>query len=254
VLPVTCRIDEDTLGSLTLSSPLNEIVTLGRRMLGDDQPDKERELSDDDLDAVGEVLNLMSGAVDQVLREQVNVSLHCQPLPWWRTPEPGDNQFEEGEFLLAKGSVSVPGAPVVQLFLRLPPALLEQAAEVQGQKRNGRVLLLGLEEEVRRLLTKVLEAALMDVETLEAGAAELGEASQTVDIILMAEGDEVLDLCRQMRLANHSWTLPTVLCMREPTKDRVVDAIEAGASYVLGVPAEETTVLRVLNLASSRLE
>ncbi|MFQ5473901.1 MAG: hypothetical protein ACE5FA_13605, partial [Dehalococcoidia bacterium] len=63
VLSIVCEVEDEPLAMLSLASPLAEIATLARRMLNDQEPDKERELSDDDVDAVGEVLNLMSGAV-----------------------------------------------------------------------------------------------------------------------------------------------------------------------------------------------
>ena len=121
VLPIACEIDEELVETLTLSSPLSEIATLGRRMLGADDPDKESDLSPEDLDAIGEVLNLMSGAVDPVVREQISGNIRSRPLPWWRTPEPGDTRFEEGEFLLAKSSVAIPGAAPAAARLRRKP-------------------------------------------------------------------------------------------------------------------------------------
>jgi hypothetical protein len=38
-----------------------------------------------------------------------------------------------------------------------------------------------------------------------------------------------------------------ILCMSEPTRSRIVRAIESGASHVLRVPADEKTVLAVLS-------
>jgi CheY-like chemotaxis protein len=248
VLPVACEVDDEPLATLTISSPLNQVATLARRMLGDEEPDKERELSNDDMDAVGEVLNLMSAAVDQAVREHVSSSIRSRPLQWWRTTEPGDNQFEEGEFLLAKGSVSVPGGTAVHLCLRLAPKLLEQGSEAKSQKQPGQVLLVGLEEALQQSLTSILESARLIVHAMGPDSEEFNEICEQVDTILLS-GDDGFDMCRQLSLSNHAWSKPTILCMREPTKPKVVEAIEAGAAHVLLVPPEETTLLRVLKAA-----
>ena len=42
VLPLSVEIGKDVVGSITLSAPIEEIVVLARRMLGNDEPDKER--------------------------------------------------------------------------------------------------------------------------------------------------------------------------------------------------------------------
>ncbi len=248
VLPLACEVDEEVLATLTLCSPLAEIATLGRRMLGSEEPDKESDLGSEDLDAIGEILNLMSGAADQAIREHVNASLHCRPLPWWRTPDPGENQFEEGEFLLATGCLSGPEGRTVQLFFRFPPQLLEQGAQVEGRKRTERVLLLGLSEELQQSLRPILESARVQVEAMEPNADDIEKYGEASTIILLGDQSDDFELCRRLRLENATWAVSTILCMAEATQSRVVRAVECGASHVLRVPAEETTVLRVLNL------
>jgi chemotaxis protein CheY-P-specific phosphatase CheC len=58
VVPLTVAVDDEPIATMTLSSPLSEIVTLGRLMLGEDSK-KEDELDADDLDAISEILNLI---------------------------------------------------------------------------------------------------------------------------------------------------------------------------------------------------
>ncbi len=252
VLPLACEVGEEVLATLTLCSPLAEIATLGRRMLGSEQPDKESDLGSEDLDAIGEVLNLMSGAADQAIREHVNASLHCRPLPWWRTPDPGDNQFEEGEFLLATGCLSGPEGRTVQLFFRFSPQLLVQGTQAKSSKRSERVLLLGLSEELQQSLRPILESARLQVEVVEPNAYDIEKLGKANTVILLGDQNDDFELCRRLRLKNATWTVTTILCMAEPTHRRVVRAIECGASHVLGMPAEETTVLRVLNLVKPK--
>jgi len=255
VLPIACEMGEKSLATLSLACPLADIATLARRTLADEEPDKERELSDDELDAVGEVLNSMSGAVDQVIREHVNEDLHCRPLPWWRTPDPGDNQFEEGEFQLAKGSLSVSGGQTIQLFFRFPPRILEQDAQAKSSKRSERVLLLGFSEELCQSLGSILESARMRVETIDPAADEIEKLCSGADAVMLSgEQDDSFELCRRLRLANETWTVSTVFCMAESTQAQVVRAIESGASHVLRVPTEESTLLRVLDRCWSRSE
>lgn len=250
VLPLGCEVDGEVLATLSLSSPLSEIVTLARRMLEDDEPDKERDLTSDDLDAIGEVLNLMSGATDQVIRDQVNTNLRARPLPWWRTPEPGENSFEVGPHILARGSLSVPGGSTVQLVLRLPAQFLAQGADVQVNLSAGRVALVGLAEELRTSLQGVLESARMKVSCVERDSEEFTETCQNAATILIsADDDEGFELCRNLRCANETWRTTMILCMGEPTQNSVVRALESGASHVLLVPTDETTLLRVMNQA-----
>ncbi len=248
VLPIACEVEDESLPMLHLACPLAEIATLARRMLNDEEPDKERALSTEDLDAVGEVFNLMSGALDQVIREQVNATLHPRALPWWRTSEPGENRFAEGEFLLATGSLNVSGGSRVKLLLRFPPQLLEQPAQGGENEDRKQVLLLGLAEELAQSLRSALESAQMQVEATDPGSDQVEASYERAEtIFLSGEGDEALELCRRLRLDDKTWRKTTILCMQEPTRSRVVRAIECGASHVLRVPADEKMVLEVLS-------
>jgi hypothetical protein len=252
VLPISCEVEDEPLPMLSLASPVNQIAGLARRMLNDDEPDKERDLSQEDLDAMGEVFNLMSGALDQVIRESVNPTLRMQPLPWWRTTEPGDNQFDEGEFLLATGSLGIPDGPTVQLFFRFPPQLLTESTQVESAAGGGQVLLLGLEEQLQQSLRPLLESAHMQVEVVDPDADETEESHRQGDTIILAgDGDDAFERCRLLRLGNTTWTSTLILCMTEPTRSRVVRAIQCGASHVLRVPTDETTLLSVLNRVKS---
>ena len=68
-------------------------------------------------------------------------------------------------------------------------------------------------------------------------------------LFLSDEGDDALELCRLLRLADATWQSKMILCMSEPTRSRIVRAIESGASHVLRVPADEKTVLALLGRA-----
>jgi hypothetical protein len=250
VLPVAVELDDAELGQLELSCPISEIATLARRMLGDEEPDKVRELSAEDQDAIGEVLNLMSGAIDQSVREHLDAGLHARPLSWWRSDEPGENAFAEGEHLLGRGSIDVPGGGHVEICLRVPPGLLEKGATADAPAQRGCVLLVGLEGEQEAALRSTLEAARQEVCNAELGSRELGELAARASAIMMAgEAEEALALSLRLRRANRTWSTPIILCLREPTRDAVIRALESGASHVLCVPADDTTLLRVLQAA-----
>ena len=248
VLPISCETDDESLPLLQLASPLAEITMLARRMNSDEDPSKEEDLSLEDLEAVGEVFNLMSGAFDQVMREQVNATLRSRALPWWRTSEPGENEFGEGEFLLASGSLQVAGGSSMKLFLRFPAQLLAEGAQAQSSKGPKQALLLGLSEELRQSLRRTLESAGMKVEVTHPGAENVDDFYDRADTLFLSdEGDDALELCRLLRLADATWQSKMILCMSEPTRSRIVRAIESGASHVLRVPADEKTVLAVLS-------
>ncbi len=251
VLPISCEIDEESLSVLQLASPLAEITTLARRMQNGEESEKEEgELSPEDLDAVGEVFNLMSGAFDQVMREHVNASLRSRALPWWRTSEPGENEFTEGEFLLAFGSLQVAGGSSMKLFLRLPAQRLTQGDQTEASQSLKQSLLLGLTEELQQSLRTHLEPAQMRVEATNPGAEDVDEFYERADTIFLSDdGDDVLELCRLLRLADATWQSILILCMAEPTRSRVVRAIECGTSHVLRVPTDEKTLLEVLSRA-----
>ncbi len=78
VLPISCETDDESLPLLQLASPLAEITNLARRMNIDEDPRRKADLAPEDLEAGGEVVNLMSGAFDRVMRERVNASLRLR--------------------------------------------------------------------------------------------------------------------------------------------------------------------------------
>ncbi len=248
VLPISCETDDESLPLLQLASPLAEITNLARRMNIDEDPSRKDDLSPEDLEAVGEVFNLMSGAFDRVMRERVNASLRSRALPWWRTSEPGKNEFGEGEYLLASGSLQIAGGPSVKLFLRFPAQLLAESAQTQSSQGLKQALLLGLTEELQQSLRPILESAGLQVEVTHPGAEDVDEFYDRADTLFLSdEGDDALELCRLLRLADATWQCKMILCMSEPTRSRVVRAIESGASHVLHVPADEKTVLALLS-------
>jgi len=250
VLPVSIEFDDRVICALTVSSPLQDIAALARRLLDDDEPDKAREINADELDAIGEVLNLMSGAIDQSVREHINPSYRSKPLTWWRSDDPGNQAFAEGEHTVASGAIQIPSAGAVELTIRIPPKLFSQPQETQSRRKQGQVLLLGLAEELQSSLASILKQAQIAVETAAPGDEELEELLPKTDAIFIAGDDEAgLQLARQLRLAHDSWQIPTILCLSTPTKSRVLRALDEGATYVMAVPADEISVLRVLRAA-----
>jgi len=232
-----------------LSSPLTQIVTLARRMIGSEL-DKEGDLSEEDLEAIGEILNSMSGALDECIREHLNPAIRSRPLKWWRTDDPGGQAFEEGEHLLGHATITVPDGTPVDLILRLPAALWDQEGAGEAAATAAEILLLGLKEQLIESLRPLLESAHLTVHVAQPGSPEAAEVLGAVSgIVLSGEEPSSLDLCRSLRSDNRTWHIPTVLCSSGPTKKSVIDAMEAGASHVLIVPTDEPTLLRVLKLS-----
>ncbi len=252
VLPASIEVDGAALGTLTLHSPLPAVATLGRRMLGDAEPDKERELSTEELDSVGEVLNLWSGAIDAALREHVSSGARSRPLRWWRTAEPGENAFEPGPCVLASAALAVPGGGEVPLFLRIPDHLLETTGATKVQQATGIALLLGMDAGAAEALTRVLAGARFEVRsgalTAEDRAAAIAAAAA---VFLSGDDPAALAACRELRLGNATWRKPAIVCMKEPTRSRVLEALRDGASGVLRLPADDMAVLRLLKESSA---
>lgn len=250
VMPMLVAMDEREIGALELASPIDDLVPVGRRMLGDDNPDEKREHSADDLDAVGEILNLMSGAVDGTVREHINQGLRSRPLSWWQTADPGDNAFSDGEMLLGKAQLGLPGGSPIQVYIRLPASLFESGASVQSTKKAGRVLFLSVPDDVAEPLAAVFKGARMEIDQTPPDDPDIGEARAVADAIVVAgEADSVFPLCRELRLSNETWRTPVLVCTPEARRSFVTGAIQSGASHVLIVPTSDTEVLRVLSLA-----
>ncbi len=220
---------------------------LGRRMAGEDQPDKERELSAEDLEACGKVLNLMGGAIDESFREGFGGDLHMEPLVWWRTSDPGEETFVEGEHMLATTTVNVPDGTPVRLTLRFPEHLLEQAPGA-GVAIAGAVLLVGLADELSAELKPILETAKISVEIMDPEAEEAAQKYDDASVILLSgDRDDGLELLRRLRRSNSTWKTPLIYCLSQPTHDSVVAAMEHGASHLLKVPISEPDLLRILS-------
>ncbi len=247
VLPLSVEIGEDSLGFITLSAPIEEIVVLARRMLGDDEPDKERDLSSEDLEACGEVLNLMAGAADQSFREEFGEELRLEPRDWWCTNDPGEDAFAEGEHLSGVTTISVPGGPGVHLTLRFPIGIVDRAAAAQTAIVHGCVLLAGLGDGLRNEIVPILEAAKINVETVDRDAEDAAVQYARADVIVLSSDREGgLDLLRSLRKSDATWKTPSVFCLSDPTHESVVRAVECGASHLLKVPISEPDLLRIL--------
>ena len=238
VLPLHVETGSNSKLTLTLSTPLQELATLGRRMLSEDDPDKEgQELNADVLDAIGEVLNLMSGGIDQGLREHLEVG--GSPGAWWRTDDPGEESFESGEFILGQTTLAASeGTPVV-LYLRVPTALLE-LSEGGGLRKDrlGRFGLVGLPDDVRSQIEGALTESGAEAVVLERDDPYFLKRCAGAAMVIVGE-ESGLDVCRRIRIANETWSLPTIVCLSEPTRERVLEALDQGASHVLRVPFDE---------------
>jgi CheY-like chemotaxis protein len=235
---------------LTLGSPLDEIAMLARHMLSAPDPDKVRELSGEELDAVGEILNLMSGAVDQVLQEQLGPRGHVRPLRWWRSDDPGSNRLPEGEATQANASIQLPNGAKVGVWLRIPTRLTAAPEQVAPSVEGRRALLLGLDAALQAAFEAALGRLELAVELHEPGSEAFAEALEHTDlIVLSADTPEGIALCRSLRLDNASWRIPVVACLAEPTRSSVTACVDAGASHVLAVPADEAQIDRILQRA-----
>ncbi len=245
VLPLSLRIEDDQLVTLTLSVPIYELATLGRRMAGNEEPDKERELTGEDLGACKEVLTVMGSAIAESLREELG-GLELIAGAWWSTEDPGDAAFPGGPHVCAKTTVDVPGGTAVELTLRLPPCILEQAQGAQPKAREE-ALLAGLGTELVQTLQPILEAAGLNVALVDPDAKEAAAGYERADLVVLSdERDDALRLICSLRKADSTWRTPSILCMSEPTRDSVIRAIEYGARHVLKLPTSKADLLRVL--------
>ena len=251
VLPLAVEAGGKSL-SLTLSVPLTGMAMLARRMLGENDPeDKEAELGEEVLDAIGEVLGLMGGAVDQALRRLCEVG--ASPGSWWRTDAPDEDQFEEGEFLLGTATLSAPDNPPVPVHLRIPVELLDLAG---GANSAGGTLgpfgLLELPEDLRGKIESALAEAGAETVTIECEDPYLMQRCARLSMLIVGS-DSGLEFCTKLRMANETWAIPTLLCLSEPTRADVLQALDRGASHVLAVPlADDADLLKVIASAESR--
>ncbi len=251
VLPLELVLDDTPLGSIELITPLDSIAALARRMLAEDDPDAKAELTEEQLGALGEILGLMGGSIDETLRELMGAGASVQPGAWWRSDAPGDATFQEGECRLACADLDVPGGEAARLYLRLPVGVCE-AAESSGPQRTG-VLFLALDEATSGALTPVLEEGRVDVHTLALDDEALGDVWPSIDAVIVSTASaEMPALCRRLREDNRTWDVAILACANEPDKAAVIAAMEAGASHVLALPAEAPDILRALELARSR--
>ena len=250
VLPLVLELGERRLCDLLLATSVDEIATLARRLLDQEDPDKAREIGAEELDAIGEVLNLMSGGVDQAARQVAPAGVHARPLPWWRTGHPQGNKLSEGPFKLARADIRIPSAGTVTLWLHTPEELLDPAPTAKESRRQGSVVFLAMEPALREPLERVLADAHV---AFSAHAPDEPEIEQTLRdaeaIWLSGDRNGALELCRRIRTDNMTWETPQIVCMTQPTKESVLLAMSCGASHVLAIPAESVDVLRVLRLA-----
>ena len=252
VLPLRVELDGEPQAALELASPLEDLAPLARRMLGDDNPDEKRELSAEDLDAVGEILNLMSGAVDQAMREHVSGDLAARPLTWWRSDDPGENAFSDGECHLAQCSLALPGGSAATVYFRFPADLQERGADAQSSQRSRSVLFLGLEDELAQTLEPILSGARMTVERRAFDDEDVAQLSAEASAIFMSSDAAAMPQLRQLRTSNATWCTPVLVCVAEPTRGQVLEAMEAGASHVVVLPPDEADLLRALTLAQAK--
>jgi CheY-like chemotaxis protein len=246
ILPLDVELGTGGPARIEIASPLEDLIRLARRMLGNDDPDAKRELSDDDRQTVGEILGVMGGSVEQALREALP-GTRARALAWGRSDQTGEAAFGEGARCVARASLKVPGGEDVSLVLRFPADLLERSRSAPAARRSGHVLLLDLEAEAGEALARALAAAGIEVRSALPSEAEHWRALAAV--FVSGAGERGFELARQIRTSDASWQLPVLLCASKPTRALVVRALECGASHVLALPAAEPEVLRVLGLA-----
>ncbi len=251
VLPLAVEAGGKKL-TLTLSVPLTGMAMLARRMLGENDPDdKDAEIGDEVLDAIGEVLSLMGGAVDQALRGLCEVG--ASPGSWWRTDAPDEDQFEEGEFLLGTATLSAPDSPPVPVHLRIPIEFLDLAGgDGCAGSTLGPVGLLELPEDLRGRIESALAAAEAETLTIEREDPYLLQRCARLSMVIVGS-DPGLEFCSRLRVANETWAIPTLLCLQEPTRAEVLEALDRGASHVLAVPlADDADLLQIIASTESR--
>ena len=77
---------------------------------------------------------------------------------------------------------------------------------------------------------------------------ETRDALEAADLLVVTEGiPNALDVCRELRASNATWHVPSIYCAETPTQNAVVQALEAGASYVLVLPTDAPTLRRVID-------
>ncbi|MFQ5700177.1 MAG: hypothetical protein ACE5IL_18085 [Myxococcota bacterium] len=247
ILPLRVCSGDRELGRVHLIGLQGELVSLGRRSLGDEDPDKPRELSPKDFDAIGEVLSLMGAALEPALQERGATELRAEALPWWRSDEPGENQQPPSDAVLGTATLSIPDGPAVRLWLAAPESLLEgETPAGEETEPPGKVALVALDETGRGGLQTPLESA--GFEVIAADELSPSEGAE-IQLVLFAANERGLEACRTLRLAGRTWTLPMIACCEEPTRERVIALMRNGASHVLGMPADETILLRVVDEA-----
>jgi CheY-like chemotaxis protein len=247
VLPLALESGGRTTGVVCLYGPLAALVGLARRTRGDPDPDKERELSTDDLEALGQVLGLCAGALEAAARAQLSPELRAKPGPWWRSADPAGNSFASGPHVVARSGLALPGGSEVPLFLRFSEALLAEASDAKGGRRGGPVLLFGFDDTTRDALSSPLAKAGFEVHAEPLAQCQPSDAIGAACAVLVAgDGEGALEACRRLRLGNQTWRAVLLVCLREPTRERVLEALAHGASHVLRIPAEDAALLRVL--------
>jgi hypothetical protein len=252
VLPIVVVLGQDSEVTLIVSSPLSEVVAIARRMGGESSPDeKEEEISAEDLSAAGEVLNSVSAVVDQALRENVRSDLEGRPETWWRTNDPGDHSFPDGEFVVGEAALADPDGTAFTLQVRVPPGLLELAATgVRKKSGPGRVLLAGLSEEIKTLVEKVVTAGKGEVVAADPEDPGFLRTCASADCVVLA-GESAFERCRELRIADATWQVATVICLEEPTQESVLQALDCGVSRVLRTPCSAAELKNTLRSVRS---
>jgi len=250
VLPLAAEADAVRVFDLFLASPLEEIATLARRLRDDAEPDKVRDVTPEEQEAVNDVLKLLSGALDQAVRQALGDTLRIRALTWWRTGDPGENALPQGDALLFTGVLQIPSSGTVSVWLNLPIELLRRGGAAPAKLGSGRVVLLGLESELAQTLQRVFSGAQVQVESREPDAEDVQDLLVSAQAIVLSGNREgALELCRRIRCDDATWPVPAIVCLQDPTQDAVMGALESGASHVLALPAADDAILRVLSLA-----
>jgi CheY-like chemotaxis protein len=246
VLPVNLETGGESQVTLVLCSPLEEILAIARRGSETADPDS-KELSEEDVAAIGEILNPMAAAIDQALREHVNPDLSGTPETWWRTEDAGDRALPEGESVVGEAVLSGEDGTSVSFLLRVPSGLL--GASGSGPRKRGglgKVAVSGINDETRRLVENLVAGVNGEVESVDSEDSDFLRRCACADSIVLG-GESCMERCRTLRMTDATWQIPTVLVLEEPTRARVLQALDAGASRIVRVPCDEAELRNALN-------
>jgi DNA-binding NarL/FixJ family response regulator len=153
--------------------------------------------------------------------------------------------------VIGEASLAAEDGTSVSFHLRIPPGLLEASAS--GRKKRGglaRVTVSALDDATGKLVESLVAGAKGELESVDAGDPDFVRRCASADSIVLG-GESGMDRCRELRLADSTWQIPVLLVLEEPTRERVLQALDCGASWVLRAPCEEAELAKALKAAAN---